>query len=122
MNRCQRLVQAALDQPRPTPELVAALRLFEPVEAKRPAVKKSRSEVERRVVPMMVPGGEVCRQKVLPNRDWCRRPGAYYGQWMAMARNKRQMFFNRPLCEEHAEEYARFYGLQFKKVAVEARP
>ena len=122
MNRCRRLVQAALDQPRPTPELVAALRLFEPKPPKEPAVNKSGSTVERRIVPMMVPGGELCRQKVLPNRDWCRRPGAYYGQWMAKARNKRQMFFNRPLCKAHAEEYALQYGMRVEKLAVEARP
>ena len=115
MNRCRQLMQAALDQPRPTPELVAALHLFEPKPAKTSTVKKSRSEVERRIVPMMVSGGEFCRQKILPNRDWCRRPGAYYGQWMATNRNKHRIFFNRPLCEEHAKEYARFYGLKFKR-------
>ena len=122
MTPCQQLVQAALDQPRPTPELIAALRLFGPP---KPLTRKPDSTpmqgIERRILPMTPVDGSVCRRRV-SRTGWCGRPAKYYGQWMGTTRNKKRKFFSKPLCEQCAKEYAQEYGLRVEKLAVEARP
>ena len=123
--RHQKLLDAALDQPHPTPELVAALALFVAPKKRKPKRIRTKSTpmkgIKRRILPMTPVDGEFCRWRVLGG-GWCRRHGEYYGQWMGTTRNKNRKFFSKPLCEEHAEEYAQEYGLRVERIAAEARP
>ena len=121
--RCQKLLQAALDQPNPTPELVAALRLFAPKSEASPkptrkqtrrAERESGDGPQQRIVPLTNPGAEFCHRKN-GKREWCRQPAGYYGQWLATNRNQRRVWFSRALCRAHAEEYALRYGLPIEK-------
>lgn len=123
--RRQKLLDAALDQPHPTPELVAAIALFMAPKKTKPIPRRPSSApmsgIERRILPMTPVDTAHCRWR-LESFIWCRGPGEYYGQWMGTTRNKQRKFFSKPLCEEHAKEYALQYGLRIEKLAVEARP
>lgn len=130
MKRCQKLLEAALDQPSPTPELAEAIRAFVKPKPKpkpklprwlskpRPpaAPKPDARKTERRIITILNPNHEICKQKISPAHPWCREPAAYYGQWKQKARNGRIVFFSHPLCKMHGREYAREYDLEIIQV------
>ena len=129
MSRCQELLEAALDQPSPTPELAEAIRAFvkprlkpyKRISKPKPYVPAAPKPVgrktERRIVTIPNPNQEECKLKTAPHNEWCREPGAYYGQWKQRARGGRVVFFSRPLCEKHGREYAKEYGLEVMQVS-----
>lgn len=106
------LVNAAMDQPRPSAALTLALapfvRVKPPVPRQRVPSVATEQSPPYRLLAIETPGGEWCRHKVT-NGSWCREPATFWGQWLTKNRNSRVMYFKRALCREHARDYAELH-------------